>query len=238
MINVSIILPSYNTLNLAENVLEVKNEVEKITKNYEIIIVNDGSTKEWKKEVEKLKKQKNSKIKILSYDVNKGKGHALKKGGLIAKGEKIIFLDSDLEIPPRQIKFFLDELENTDIVIGSKRHPDSKIVYPATRKLMSFVYQRLNAILFNLNVKDTQVGMKAFHGRVLKKNLPKLAIKRYVFDLELLVVANKEGYKIKEVPVEIEYKFGSTINLISVLNMLWETAAIFYRLKILKHYDE
>jgi glycosyltransferase involved in cell wall biosynthesis len=170
--------------------------------------------------------------------VNKGKGHALKRGGMMAKGEKIIFLDSDLDIPPRQIKFFLDELENADIVIGSKRHPDSKIVYPISRKFMSAVYQRLNSILFNLNVKDTQVGIKAFHGKILKKNLPKLAIKRYVFDLELLVVLNKEGYKIKEAPVQIEYKFGSTINIKSVLNMLWETAAIFYRLKILKHYDK
>jgi glycosyltransferase involved in cell wall biosynthesis len=236
--DLSVVLPSYNTRNLATNVSEIKKEVEKITKNYEIIVVNDGSTKEWEKELEKLKKQKNSKVKILSYNINKGKGYALKKGGIMAKGDKIIFLDSDLDIPPKQIKFFLDELNDTDIVIGSKRHPDSKIIYPASRKFMSAIYQRINSILFDLNVKDTQVGIKAFHSLVLKKNLPKLAIKRYVFDLELLVVANKEGYKIKEVPVEIEYKFGSTINMKSVLNMLWETAAIFYRLKILKHYDK
>jgi len=237
VIKISIILPSYNTINLAKNILEVKEELEKITSDYEIIVVNDGSTKNWKTELEELKKHKNSKIKILSYDINKGKGYALKRGGIMAKGEKIIFLDSDLDIPPKQIKFFLNELKDVDIVIGSKRHPDSKIVYPLTRKIMSSIYQRLNSILFNLNVKDTQVGMKAFHAKVLKSVLPKLAIKRYVFDLELLVVANKEDYKIKEVPVHIEYKFGSTINMKSVLDMLWETAAIFYRLKILKHYD-
>lgn len=236
-VELSVILPSYNTKDLANNILEIMDEIEKITKDYEIIVVNDGSTKEWKKELEKIKKIKNKKIKILSYDVNKGKGYALKKGGLMAQGEKIIFLDSDLDIPPRQIKFYLNELKNNDIVVGSKRHPDSKIIYPASRKFMSSIYQKLNSILFDLNVKDTQVGIKGFDSKVLKKILPKLAIKRYVFDLELLVVANKEGYKIKEVPVEIEYKFGSTINIKSVLNMLWETAAIFYRLKILKHYD-
>jgi len=234
----SIILPSYNTENLAKNVLEVEKEAKKITKDYELIVVNDGSTKNWKSEFEKLKKEKNSRIKILTYDLNKGKGHALKRGGMMAKGEKIIFLDSDLDIPPRQIKFFLDELKDVDAVIGSKRHPDSKIVYPISRKFMSAIYQKLNSILFNLNVKDTQVGIKAFHAKILKKNLPKLAIKRYVFDLELLVVLNKEGYKIKEAPVEIEFKFGSTINMKAVINMLWETAAIFYRLKVLKHYDK
>lgn len=238
MTEISIVLPSYNTEDLAKNVSEVKSEIEKITNDYEIVIVNDGSTKNWDKELKKLLDKKDSKVKILSYDINRGKGYALKRGGMMAKGEKIIFLDSDLDIPPKQIKFFLNELEKVDIVVGSKRHPDSKIVYPLSRKFMSTIYQKLNSILFNLNVKDTQVGIKAFNARVLKENLPKLAIKRYVFDLELLVVLNKEGHKIKEVPVEIDYRFGSTINLISVLNMLWETAAIFYRLKILKHYDK
>lgn len=233
----SVILPSYNTKNLARNVFEIEDEIKKITKYYEIIIVNDGSTKEWDKESTKLKKLKNSKIKILSYDINKGKGYALKKGGMIAKGNKILFLDSDLDIPPKQVKTFLEKLNKFDIVIGSKRHPDSKLVYPATRKFMSTIYQKLNSILFNLDVKDTQVGIKAFNSEILKKILPKIAIKRFVFDLELLVVANKEGYKILEAPVEIDYQFRSTINIKSVLNILWETAAIFYRLKILKHYD-
>lgn len=234
----SIILPSYNTVNLAKNVFEVEKEAVKISPYYEIIVVNDGSTKEWKKELAKINKRQNSEIKILSYDVNKGKGYALKKGGMMAKGKKIIFLDSDLDIHPKQIKNYLEKLEKNGIIIGSKRHPDSKIVYPPSRRFMSAIYQKLNSILFDLDVKDTQVGIKAFNSETLKKILPKLAIKRYVFDLELLVVANKEGYVIEEAPVEIEYKFGSTINLKSVLNMLWETAAIYYRLKILKHYDK
>jgi len=231
----SVILPSYNTKNLAINVSEIQKEVEKITKNYEIIIVNDGSTKEWEEDLDKIKAIKN--VNILSYKKNEGKGYALKKGGMIAKGEKIIFLDSDLDIPPKQIKLFFDELENFEIVIGSKRHLDSKLVYPLFRRFMSSTYQILNSILFNLNIKDTQVGIKAFGANVLKKILPKLIIKRYAFDLELLVVANKEGYKVKEAPVEIDYQFGSKINIKSVLNMLVDTAAIFYRLKILRYYD-
>ena len=235
-IELSVILPSYNTKDLAKNVFEIKKEVEKITKFYEIIVVNDGSTKEWGKELNKIKTIKN--VDILSYKKNKGKGYALKKGGMMAKGEKIIFLDSDLDIPPKQIKLFLDELENSDVVIGSKRHPGSKLVYPLFRRLMSSTYQILNSILFNLNIKDTQVGIKGFRSNVLKDNLSKLIIKRYAFDLELLVILNKYGYKIKEAPVEIDYKFGSKINIKSVLNMLVDTVAIFYRLKILRYYDK
>lgn len=232
----SVVLPSYNTKDLARNVSEIKKEVEKITKSYEIVVVNDGSTKEWGKELEKL--EKISKVNILSYKRNEGKGYALKKGGLEAKGKKIVFLDADLDIHPKQIKFYLEELEKNEIVIGSKRHPDSKLIYPATRRFISAVYQLVNRILFNLNVRDTQVGIKAFRKEVLRKILPKLAIKRYAFDLELLVVANKENYKIKEAPVEIKYQFGSTVNLKSLFNSAWETLAIFYRLKILKHYNK
>ncbi len=238
MTEISVVLPSYNTEDLAKNVSEVRNELGKITKDYEVVIVNDGSTKNWNKELRKLLDKKDSKVKILSYDINRGKGHALKRGGMMAKGDKIVFLDADLDIHPKQIKLYLNELDKNKIIVGSKRHPKSKLVYPITRRFMSSVYQLINSILFNLNVKDTQVGIKAFDAKALKKILPKLAIKRYAFDLELLVVANNEGYNIKEAPVEIEYRFGSMVRLKSIIDMLWETAAIFYRLKILKHYDK
>lgn len=232
----SVVLPSYNTKDLARNVSEIKKEVEKITKDYEIIVVNDGSTKEWGKELEKLQDMK--KINILSYEENEGKGYALKKGGIKAMGEKVVFLDSDLDIHPKQIELFLKELENFDVVIGSKRHPQSRLRYPLFRRFMSSTYQIINAVLFNLNVKDTQVGIKGFRREVLGDNLGKLVIKRYAFDLELLVVLNKFGYRIKEAPVEIDYKFGSKINPRAVINMLIDTAAIFYRLKFVRHYDK
>jgi len=234
---ISVIMPTYNNKDIYSNVLKVKMELKKVYRNYEIIIVNDGSEKGWKEKLEKLFKIKDKRIKIISYNKNKGKGYALKKGGLFAKGKVIIFLDSDLEISPKFIFNFVEELKKVDIVIGSKRHPLSKIRYPIFRKTMSFFYQKLIYLMFNLDVKDTQVGIKAFKSEVLKKILPKIIIKRYAFDLEVLCLAKKEGYKIKEAPIEINFKLGSTINLKGVINMLIDTLAIYYRLKILKYYD-
>ena len=102
---------------------------------------------------------------------------------------------------------------------------------------MSRTYQILNYTLFNLNLTDTQVGIKLFKHSVLDKIMPKIAIKRFAFDLELLVLARKYNFKIVEAPVTIRYQFESTINPKAVFWMLWDTAAIFYRDKILRYYN-
>jgi hypothetical protein len=92
-------------------------------------------------------------------------------------------------------------------------------------------------LLFNLDVRDTQTGLKLFRRQVLRDTLPLLAIKRFAFDLELLVVAQQLGYrKILEAPISLDYQFESTVNLRSAWMVLWDTAAIFYRLRILRYY--
>jgi hypothetical protein len=93
-------------------------------------------------------------------------------------------------------------------------------------------------LLFNLNVHDTQTGLKLFRRDVLAAALPLLAIKKFAFDLELLVVARHLGYgRICEAPVTLEYQFASTVNLRSAWRLLWDTAAIFSRLRILHFYE-
>ncbi|MDP1728808.1 MAG: glycosyltransferase family 2 protein, partial [archaeon] len=155
------------------------------------------------------------------------------------KGDYIAFVDSGRDLNPKQLIDFLKIMsnENTDIVIGSKKHKDSKVHYPFTRRVMSGVYRTMNRILFSLDVKDTQVGLKLFKRKVLNEVMPRIAIKRFAFDLELLVIANKRGFKITEAPITLHYQFQSTINMKAVFWMLWDTAAIFYRDKILHYYD-
>src|SRR5207248_10466725 len=83
----------------------------------------------------------------------------------------------------------------------------------------------------------TQTGLKRFRRRVLQEALPLLAIKKFAFDLELLVVAHQVGFrKIVEAPIRLDYQFESTVNLRSAWRVLWDTAAIFYRLRILRYY--
>ncbi len=228
-------MPMYNEKNIVENLKYALSSLKKVSSDFEIILVDDGSKTNCFYEAKKFS---NSKVKVVGYKKNQGKGNAIKYGFKFVKGNYVAFVDAGQDINPLQLKNFLEIMkrENSDIVIGSKRHPDSVVHYPIFRKLMSWTYQIINSILFNLNVRDTQVGIKLFKREVLNKVMPKIAIKRFAFDLELLVIANKIGYKITEAPVKIHYKFYSTINTFSVFWILWDTAAIFYRMKIRRHY--
>jgi glycosyltransferase involved in cell wall biosynthesis len=172
--------------------------------------------------------------------MNIGKGFALSCGVDQAVGELVTFIDADMELDPANIGVFVDTMRssNCDAVIGSKRHPESKVAYPKFRRLQSAVYQLLVRVLFNLNVRDTQTGLKLFRKEVLADVTPLLAIKRFAFDLELLVVAHRLGYrKICEAPIRLDYQFESTVDLGAAWRVLWDTAAIFYRLRILRYYD-
>ena len=126
----------------------------------------------------------------------------------------------------------------SDAVIGSKRHPDSQVSYPWLRRAQSWVYQVLIRVLFRLDLRDTQTGLKLFRGEVFRAVVPLLSVKRFAFDLELLVVARKLGFRrFVEVPVKIAYQFETTTNAAAAYHALWDTAAIFYRLHFLRHYD-
>jgi hypothetical protein len=126
---------------------------------------------------------------------------------------------------------------NCDAVVGSKRHPMSNVHYPALRRFQSLVYQLLIRALFRVRVRDTQTGLKLFRRHVLEEAVPLLAIKRFAFDLELLVVARQLGYtKVMEAPVDLNYRFESTADIKAAWRVLWDTAAIFYRLRFLRFY--
>jgi glycosyltransferase involved in cell wall biosynthesis len=172
--------------------------------------------------------------------MNIGKGFALSLGVDQSVGSLVTFIDADMELDPANISGFIEQMQKTncDAVIGSKRHPMSQVSYPKFRRIQSWVYQQVVRILFNLNVRDTQTGLKLFRREVLAEALPLLAIKRFAFDLELLVVASQLGYRnICEAPIRLDYKFESSVNFGSAWRVLWDTAAIFYRLRILRYYQ-
>src|SRR5205823_2800462 len=123
--------------------------------------------------------------------------------------------------------------------IGSKRHPDSVVRYPPLRHAASWCYQQLNRFLFRLDVRDTQVGLKVFSRAVVDDVVPLLLVKQFAFDLELLAVATALGHgRIRELPIRLEYRFtGSQLRPRAVARALWDTAAIFYRLRFLRTYQ-
>lgn len=208
---------------------------------YEIIVVVDGQVDNTAK---RARKRSGSHIQVIGYRHNRGKGYAVRYGMVRAKGDVVIFIDAGGDIRPEGISILLEHfrLYNADIVVGSKRHADSKVHYPWYRKIFSWVYQQLVGILFGLHIRDSQVGLKLFRRTVLEDVLPRLLVKRFAFDIEILAVAHALGYRrIYEAPVELDFSGASTLTSTKlweeIFHMLWDTLAVFYRLRILHYYD-
>jgi glycosyltransferase involved in cell wall biosynthesis len=237
-IKLSVIVPAYREAShIHENLGKLLRELEGLGRTYEVIVVSDGNTDETAREAERVV---SAHIKVIEYNRNMGKGYALRCGVAHSSGELVTFIDADMELDPHYIRGFIAVMESfeCDGVVGSKRHPMSNVQYPLVRRFQSLIYQLLIRTLFHVKVRDTQTGLKLFRRHVLEEVVPLLAIKRFAFDLELLVVAHQLGYKkIMEAPVDLKFRFESTADLKATWNVLWDTAGIFYRLHMLRFYS-
>lgn len=241
----SLVVPAYKQeQTIVKDVLNLEKVLSILPCKHEIIVVVDGSPDNTFKKIKKLEDSLKI-LKVFTYKENLGKGYAVKYGMLKANGDVIGFMDAGMDLDPSEISVALDLMDwnKADIIIGSKLHPESKVNYPLWRKILSWGYRTLTHILFGFSVKDTQVGMKFFKRKVARDVFSKIIIKRYAFDVEVLTVAYKLGYKkIFESPVKLNFNRAagiSTSNFWKVIFwMLWDTAAVFYRLKIIHFYDK
>ena len=231
---ISIIMPAYNEeAHISASLAETIRTFDNFKLNYEIIVVDDGSTDKTY-ELAKAFGEKHSggKVIVQRNRANYGKGRALQKGFRFAKGEYVIFLDADMDLHPGQIDTFFDimRLTDSDLVIGSKRHPNSQLFYPWERRIMSAVYFFIIKLMFGLPINDTQTGLKLFKHKVLKDVFREFISREFAFDLELLVNANRLGYKIAEAPVSLQsQRLYSRIGLGTVYKMCLHTIAIYMR---------
>src|SRR3990167_3305931 len=237
----SIVVPAFKQeKTIVKDLRHLKRVLDRLSYEHELILVVDGFLDKTYSEAKKIK-YKN--LKVLGYKKNKGKGFAVKYGMLRGKGDVIGFIDAGRDLDPSQLQIALGimQLNDADIVIGSKLHEDSKVNYPFVRKVLSWGYRTLTHLLFGFDVKDTQVGLKIFKKRVAKNIFSRIIVKSLAFDVEVLAVAYSLGYKnIYESPIKLDFKAGNSITLSNfwkiIILMLWDTAAIFYRLRILNFY--
>lgn len=236
----TLIVPVYKQeRTIVKNLKSLKKVLERIRYDYEIIVVVDGLVD---KSFENVKKSKLKKIKLLAYKKNHGKSYAIRFGMSIAKGDYIMFIDSGMEIDPNGISMLLEHMEwyNADIIVGSKRHLASQVNYPLSRKILSHGYYLFVKMLFGLKIHDTQAGIKVFRKNVLARVLPRLVEKKFAGDLEILVVAYEQGFdRIYEAPIKLDYTISpvtSAATIRSILGILVDTCAIFYRMHVLKYY--
>lgn len=208
----SVVIPSYNeSANLKKGVLfDIENYLKKLKVSFEIIVVDDGSTDD---SINLVKKNRGKSIHLIQ-NPHGGKANTVMTGMLKAAGEIILFTDMDQATPINQIDKFLPKFEEgNDIVIGSR---SGRRGAPLIRKLSAWGFSVLRFIILGLPFKDTQCGFKAFNRDVVNKILPKIKNEWGVvhfkggavnagFDVELLYLAKKYGFKIAEVPVEWNY---------------------------------
>lgn len=220
----SIVLPAFNEGAVIERALDYVDRVVKDTGlSYEIIVVNDGSVDDTLKRAADYA-YKNGHVKVVSHQKNMGKGYAVKTGFKHARGDAVIFLDSDLEIGPEQILGYFKALDHAEIVVASKWHPWSKVEIPLMRKLLSHSFNVITKLLTGVRLKDTQTGLKAVRKGALKKIFPRLVVKRYAYDVELLAVANLCGLRIVELPVNV--RLGSLFDLKEAWRMFLDLLGI------------
>lgn len=231
--DVSFVMPTFNEeRNIIKAVQELHYVAGSLDLNYEIIVVDDGSMDSTLAKVMEHSKS-NDRVRIVSYQKNMGKGFAVKTGFSNARGNNIVFIDSDLDIDPNLIKEYLETLKNVEMVIASKWHPQSKVQMRSIRKFFSRSFNVLVRLLTGTKMKDTQTGLKAVNKDALEKTFSKLTVKRYAYDVELLTVANRNGVAAVELPVYL--KMPKLFKFKDVFRMFVDLLGIAYRLKIRRY---
>ena len=232
--HLSVIIPVHNKGKTISVLLSnIKEALNSTLQSYEIVVVDDGSLDNTSGVLQK-EQELDSRMKIVSYIPNRGKGHAVKTGVMESCGNIVIFVDGDLDISHNKIKDYVNELENCDLVIASKRHPESKVNAPISRKFLSRMFSLLVRFSIGLKVKDTQSGLKAGNGDVLRTIFRIMLVKRYAFDVELLTIATMLNLKIREMPIEIN--LDHSFKLRDIVKMLLDVASITYRYRIKRWY--
>jgi dolichol-phosphate mannosyltransferase len=234
-VELSFVIPAYNEEEFIEDTLGTLDEVVK-NKNlpYEIVVVNDGSKDKTLARAMTYAKR-NGHVKIITYPANVGKGYAVRAGFMQTTGDVVIFADSDMEIDLNTILSYIDALKYGDIVIASKWHPNSSVETTLFRRILSHGFNVLARILTGVRFKDTQAGLKAMRKSAFVNIFPRLAVKRYAFDVELLTVADLFGLSIVEMPTQL--KIEKSFKAKELFRMFVDLLGIAYRLRVIHWYN-
>jgi glycosyltransferase involved in cell wall biosynthesis len=234
-VELSFVLPAYNEGDSIEGALDKLDRAVKNTRlRYEIVVVDDGSVDDTRTKAIRYA-YGNGHVRWIGYDRNMGKGYAIKKGFTQTTGDAIVFLDSDMEIDLNRVSSYVEALRHGDIVIASKWHPESVVEIPLIRRILGHGFNVLVRLSTGVKLRDTQTGLKAIRRKAFEDVFPRLAVKRYAFDVELLTVANLYGLRVVEMPVNIRMR--GLFSVREVWRMFLDLMGITYRLRVLRWYQ-
>ena len=228
---ISVIIPIYrDEKRLKNNLPKIRKYLENNFKKFEIIIALDPPAGNTEKTAKNIFKN----IKIIKNKRRMGKGYSIKEGMLKAVYSPVLFIDIDLSTPIEEIEILLPYLKNNHVIIGSRNMQESRIKekQPFLRSTLGNIYPYLVRLLVIKDIKDTQCGFKLFRKDILKPMFSLQRIDGFAFDSEILLIAKKRGYKIKEIPVEWSNSKDSRLNVFKdSLRMGVDIAKIFINTK-------
>ncbi len=210
---ISVVLPAYQEAKrIGDTIKHWSAYLDENFPGTEVIVVCDGCTDDTAQVALNNFTSTKCTIKVLDLPVNQGKGMAVKEGILNATGDTVVFTDSDMSYQPDVLPLFLDKIKSGADVAIAQRQKDEK--YPGMGRRMVAVISRF--VIGNLvlpGIRDTQAGFKAFKKDVAVELFSAMTIKRFLFDLEILVIAKQRNYQIEKVYVPWQDREGSTVRI-------------------------
>ena len=234
---ISVIIPMYNEEAIVEEAvkaLDLALRRDFGAGEYEMLFVSDGSMDKCREKAEALSSEI-PELKVLGYEKNRGKGCAVRTGMLASRGDFVLFTDCDLAYGADVIKAFYDKFveSGADAVIGSRAAKGGGYDgYTLLRKIMSKTYLKVICIFAGFDLSDSQCGIKGFSVETAHKVFGVCEADGFEFDLEALMLAEKAGCRIEEMPVHIINHRASKVNPVKdTIKMLKQIRVIKKRVK-------
>lgn len=206
----SVVIPCYNEAkDIKEKAEIVKNKLSTLNIDTELILVNDGSKDNTQEVINSI-----SGVVHSGYEVNRGKGGAVKQGILDATGDYILFMDADLSTDLKAIDDIIPLLGKDGFIIGSRHHKESiiPVKQPAKRRFIGWCCRKLVNGKFHFHYSDTQCGFKCIEAKFAKKMVEKQIINGFAFDVEYLYIAKLNNVNVVQIPVIWRDDRGSTVS--------------------------
>ncbi len=236
---ISIVIAAFNEeKRIGASLHKIADHFNRPDEEYEVIVVDDGST-DRTGEVVKGFDHIFPRLELVRYEVNMGKGYALRRGVCASKGDVVLVTDADLSTPIEELDKLLPLIRNKDceVAIGSRALALSEILkkQPFWRRAMGKIFNRIVKLLVIEDFDDTQCGFKLFSGNVARSLFGDAIINRFAYDVEILALAKKRGCGIMEIPIKWINSPESRVNpVVDSMQMLKDLVRIWLHVGSLK----
>ena len=228
--DLSIVIPAFNeSARLGPTLRRVVDYLRQKGIGYEVLVVDDGST-DGTSELARTFEPEG--VRVLTQEVNRGKGAVIKVGVLASRGREVLLVDADLSTPIEDLERLRPRLAEAEVVLGSRAVEGSDILthQPFYREMMGRTFNFIIQLVGVRGLRDTQCGFKLLDGDVARRLFAELQIQRFAYDVELVWLARRHGYRVVEVGVRWADSPSSKVNpLTDSFRMFWDVMALRWR---------